>query len=456
MDQYRDRLSLHGEGTCRFSGKERPRLFQHARVRVHHTGGSLGHDARRGVGRVAHRRVRRPPRRSDLGGEDVSTIHAQLHRQRSPSIDHATQRSEHATFVVLARERHARSEEELAAVAVEVGREESDTLRDECLFEHRQRVVQCLGHHIRSLGRQHHVGAREPSEANGCHLVLGLGHGRVEMLAESNRQERAQSRPGDLGRGRRLALRRMGETPLQLVEAFWTRLGRAGRKPLRRALGDQDLASDRRMLRLSRGRRRGTEHQKLARGSPDEEEVDGAGVDAHRHRQAKPTHRCRHLGGLAQCLTHVDGGSARAHRMVVAAEGEQQRVATELEQLTTAEGCLIEHRAEDAVERLDELLRADATATSQLLRERGETRDVGEHEGRVDPLPRTIRRVVVPLERDTRHMPPEVHRGRRGRAPVVRARARTRGLADNEQLVVSVDRRHQRLPPDGPHQRRRN
>ena len=61
-----------------------------------------------------------------------------------------------------------------------------------------------------------------------------------------------------------------------------------------------------------------------------------------------------HLGGLAQRAAHLDRGTRGAPRVIVAVEEQQQRVAAELQQHAAVIVRDVDHRRENATQRLDE------------------------------------------------------------------------------------------------------
>ena len=77
------------------AAEQRARALQHGRVREQHAVRRLAHDARGGVGGVAHARVRAALGDPDLGGKHVAPIDAQLQRQRRVGIGDPAKRAQH-------------------------------------------------------------------------------------------------------------------------------------------------------------------------------------------------------------------------------------------------------------------------------------------------------------------------------------------------------------------------
>ena len=94
--------------------------------------------------------------------------------------------------------------------------------------------------------------------------------------------------------------------------------------------------------------------------------------------------------------------------MVGAGEQQEQRIATELEELPTTIGRDAEHAAEHAAEGLDQFLGADTSPRGETLGQRGEAGDVGEHHRALDDSPPSIRFVGHPIEDEARHQPVEL------------------------------------------------
>ena len=135
-----------------------------------------------------------------------------------------------------------------------------------------------------------------------------------------------------------------------------------------------------------------------------QEEVNVSGVQSDRHGKVERTDRRGNFPRATQGATHLGGGAGRAHGVIVAREEEQQRVATEFQQAAVALAGGVEHAAEDAAQRLDELLPADPAAPGQALGQRRETGDIREAERAVDHLPEALRRVEHPVDRELRNV----------------------------------------------------
>ena len=209
VDRQRDRLALHREGAGRCHREPRVRLLQDGRVGVDGTEGSGRHDPSRGVRRVPHGGVGGTLVDADLGSEDVAPVHAQLQRERQAGVRDAAQRPQHATLVVLARDRDTRPEEELAAVGVDVRGEQGDALHVERLLDAGDELVQRVAEGLVPLLVEDRVRPREADERDGGHPVFGVRRAGGEVLAELDRKERSEQavvprRYRRVGRGARV------------------------------------------------------------------------------------------------------------------------------------------------------------------------------------------------------------------------------------------------------------
>ena len=136
---------------------------------------------------IAHDRVRRSEPRADLDREHVATVHADAHRQLLVGIDDGTGRAQHAALVVLSRDRNAGGEDHLAAVRVEVGREERHRLRLDRALYRRDHLIERLRHGVGAVRRQEGIDTLELDETDGRVTVLALDIVRTQVLTESGR-----------------------------------------------------------------------------------------------------------------------------------------------------------------------------------------------------------------------------------------------------------------------------
>ena len=173
-----------------------------------------------------------------------------------------------------------------------------------------------------------------------------------------------------------------------------------------RLVGDQDLSGGRRALGGDRPSDCRTDDDELTIRSTDQEQVDVATADPHRHRQVQSPDR-RHSRRVAEGTAHRHCRAAARLGMIVAVEQQQQRVAAELEQLTSLLGGDLQHRSEDAAQRVDQFLGSDPATRGQAFGEGGEPRDVGEAERPVEHSPATLGFARHPLGGDRWHVAAE-------------------------------------------------
>ena len=252
------------------------------------------------------------------------------------------------------------------------------------------------------------VGAGELDERDAGDAVLRVGDSGVEVLPQLDREQPADPLAVDVREDELIAGRRMRRTPPQHQLAVLARPHGIGGQAGGRRGADHDLAGLRGLLRQGGGRRARAEDEQFARRGADEEQVDVPGVDPHRHLQREAADRRGHGRGLAQRRAHLDRRVTRLLGVVRPREEEQQCVPAELQQLTAPRARDPQHRAEHAVEGLDDLLGADPAPSRQLLGQGGEARHVGEHERPVDDAPQLSGRLVVPRQRDRGDVPAQV------------------------------------------------
>ncbi len=109
---------------------------------------------------------------ADVAGEDRTAVHADAQSRGGVAVLDLAQRLEHALLVVAERTRHARDEDDLAAVVVDIRPEERDVVRvgralhvDDELFDRgRERAG--------ALVLEHRVGAVEVEERDRGVAVL--------------------------------------------------------------------------------------------------------------------------------------------------------------------------------------------------------------------------------------------------------------------------------------------
>ncbi len=160
-----------------------------------------GHEPRREVDGVAHHGVRPPVPRTDLTGEHVTAVHADPDRQRELRVLQAPHRAEHPALVVAVRDGHAGREDDLPAVAIDVGGEERDALRVGGCLRRVHELVDRTRSRTRARRRDEVVDAVEVHEADGRGAVLRFDRPVTQVLAQRDRH-----RGRDVGLARRTGL----------------------------------------------------------------------------------------------------------------------------------------------------------------------------------------------------------------------------------------------------------
>ncbi len=113
----------------------------------------------------------------------------------------------------------------------------------------------------------------------------------------------------------------------------------------------------------------------------DREEIESSRVHALRHLQRYLRARQLDPADVVERAAHSHRRRARARRVAVALEPQQERVAAELEQAGAVLVGDLQDRREAAADRVGDLFRALAALARELLGELREPGDVGEHRG---------------------------------------------------------------------------
>ncbi len=237
--------------------------------------------------------------------------------------------------------RHARAEEELAAVGVEVGGQQGDALGLERLLDGADDRVQPLGQGLRALLCENGVGAGEPHEARWWRP------GARGPAAPVPRTRRGRS-----GRGSRIRCSASGGTDAGRPGSVRGSRRRSSSAPSSRgrvlprgsraavAAADDDLAGVGGLL----GERPphvapGPSTSSSRVGEPTRKQLDVAGVHARPTSTARSGRRTSAPRPPSRSEARISTAASQAcSGWSVAAEEEEQRVAAELEQLAAAGG----------------------------------------------------------------------------------------------------------------------
>jgi hypothetical protein len=255
------------------------------------------------------------------------------------------------------------------------------------------------------------VGAVEVDEGDRGLPMLGLDRSGREVLAD--RLRHAEREVASFEHRRRVQANGLARDR-RLQQPAWS-LGFA-EKPFRkrasRRLAEQDLAGLRGIFQADCRRRAGPGDQELAVGVPDEEEVEGAAVDADVHPERHVARRRARPPDLAQRPAHPVRRTRGADGVTVAGEEEQECVAAELEEAASLPVGDVEQVRERVVHHLRHLLRAHLPLAGEAFGHRGEAGEVDERERPVERLPAHLRLRLQPVRNEPRHVGAEVGRGR--------------------------------------------
>ncbi len=317
-------------------------MLEHAGVRVQRTDRGLAGDPRRGVRRVAHRRIRGALCRAELGGEHVAAVDARLQHEGEWRREDATQCPQHPVLVVLGRRRRPGRAEDLAAVDVDVDREQRDLLDVEGLLDHPDELVErrCDGLHA---GVEQFTQATEADERDRRDAMAGLG-----------------TRPrglGPVGRARARARRRTREEQESAAgpERPGTRRQRSTPSPSSRrsTASGGSKAAVAPVTRISPGR--ATFSAPIVPSTTGPATTSSRVVPPTRNSSIGPLWRPTDIdsrsrptdvgmvAGATQLVAHRSGRACGPMGVIVTVEEEQEGIAAELQQLAPLLGATVEH-----------------------------------------------------------------------------------------------------------------
>jgi len=317
--------------------------------------------------------------------------------ERKAGIDEGSYRSQQPLFVVPEGLRCSGDQDNPSPVAVDVALEEGDAVLLRCCLHRPDEVVERLRRCPCPLRGDQVVGPREADERDGCVSMLALQRADLEQLdAERSGDGRLERDPLDVRERIHGALDRR-RRPQQPARSFVVP-GHLAVEEVRQLRAEQNLACLRGCLHLHRAARRRAHDEELAMRLPDEEDVEGAGVEPGVHPQL---HRAGRRPGPTDCperTLHLERCPRRPGGMSLTVEEQEQGVAAELEQAPTLRIGDAEERCKGGVHHLCDLLRALAATAGEAIGHRGESRDVDEGDRALDLAPRPRRLVAQPLE----------------------------------------------------------
>ena len=186
------RLPLEDERTLGCRVVERSGVFEDRRMGVNDAGAGGDHDPRGGVDGVAHDREDGLIRCAEFTGEDVAAMDPDVQREWCSGIDDRPSCPQHATLVVLTRERHTGAAEQLAAVRVDVHVQQRDVLGFERPQRRGQRVVERFRERVRTVPLEPLIGALELEEGHRRDPVDRVGRSVLEQGRDDRRRDLAR------------------------------------------------------------------------------------------------------------------------------------------------------------------------------------------------------------------------------------------------------------------------
>ncbi len=300
------------------------------------------------------------------------------------------------------RPRRPREQDRLHRPVADVGLRERHVDALTGLLDRRDALVERGGERLGPSRLEQLVGLAELDERHRDVPVLGVARAAPQLARVRRRQQ-----PGEIER--RTGRRRAAPTRAPRARASsGTIPSRALPEQLGRELpcrgdAERDLARARRRLGRDAGARIRAGHDQLAMDAADEEEVERAAVHPDRHLQPHRSRRRRASAHAGERVLHAEGRGTRALRVAVAAEEQQDRVPSELEQVGVLGVGGADQLAERRVDDARDLLGSLAAAPGERLGQLGEAGDVGEDERAVEAARPLVRRLAQPVDRDARH-----------------------------------------------------
>ena len=210
---YRPSFAFDHERWERFGREGTARGFEHAGGREDLCGRGGGHEPRGEIHGVAHHGVRTAKAGTDLAGENVSVIHADAHGQRAIVFDDATQRPQHALFVLAGRPRYTRRKDDLPAIAIDVGAEKGHVVLLRRGLRGDDQLVQRVCQRGRTGAFDELVHPVEVHERNRRDAVFRIVATREQMIPQTHGYTDRQARARRVDEPRILLPRRAWRVP---------------------------------------------------------------------------------------------------------------------------------------------------------------------------------------------------------------------------------------------------
>ena len=346
----------------------------------------LGHEPGGQVHRVAHDGEGSPELGPHVTGEHRPGVYPDAQRQRQLVGDDPAQADQHPLLVVAHPAWYPRHQDDLAAVVVDVGPEERDLVLLDRRLHGPDDGVEPFGQIARAPALHDPVGAVEVEEGHRRGAVLGFPSALQEMVADGGRNIGSEiDPPGVRGRDGQGGERAGGGAEQEALAELGPTA--PGRQEIRGGCAHDDPAGGGRSFGRHRGRRGRPGHDQFAVRSPDEEQMERAGVDADGDAEHHPPGRGVEASGRPQPGAHPNGGVGRPRGVPLAGEEQEHGVAAEFDQAATAPVGDVEELFEAGVDGIGHLLGPDLAVAGQSFRHLGEPGDVAEDHGPLDRHP---------------------------------------------------------------------
>ena len=421
-------LALHHERLDGRGGEARARAIDDGGSGDDLAVGSAGHHSCGQVHRIAHHGVSAAVGWADIAREDGAGVYADLQGERLIRLDDAAQGTGHLLVVVATTDGDSGSEDDLAAVAVDVTREEGDVELIGGVLDRTHERVDGVLRGIGSGFLDQAIDAIEMDEGDERVAMLALGDVGFEMVAQDRGGDEALGAIRFDGGWRRHGVHRRGRAPKQAAAIAGIAERRRGQSR-GGGFAREDLAGAGGGLHLDNTRDGGASDDELEMRLAREEEVDIAAVDADGHAKPHQAGRRLYAADFAQRTAHVDGGAAATLSVGGPGEEEEKGIAAELEQIP---GLVVrggEKLREALVEYFGHLFGADLTLAGEPLGHGGEAGDVDEDERALDGAPASAGRLALPLRKEA---------GKVGREVRGHMRAASGGLARTGSAALGI------------------
>ena len=333
---HRPSLALHHERGQRRGGEPDRRTIEHLGGGQYLAGLGLGHQPGGQVHRVPHHGEGPSERRAHVAGEHRAGVDADAQAQGKLLGGDLTQGEQHPLLVLAGPSGHARHQDDLAAVVVDVGPEERDVVLLGGHLYPADDDVEPFGQVARAVLLDDGIGAVEVEEGDRGDAVLGFAAPFEQVLPDRRGNVAGQIDAVELGRRDGEHRGRAGEAtaggrPLLGPAPGSVRSGIAAMVGLITISPAVAVPSAATVLVAA-----GPATMSSRCVAPDHEHVERAPVDADRDPQDHPSGRRVQPPGRPQPGPHAHGGMSGTGGVVLAGEQQEQRIPSELEQIAAA------------------------------------------------------------------------------------------------------------------------